>query len=144
MVSYKCYFLSRSSLWNTFLTQHTSNPSAITTLNANNCYWLPAQLLCGAIKKMGNLEELCVKGTTLTFSNLAVVLGACKKLTKLDFSYREEKWEDIKGTLTAEKLDSITQGFKKLTSLKISTCFLDARYYLSDPWVLILRILRYK
>jgi len=37
--------------------------------------------------KMGNLEELCVKDTTMTFSNLALVLGACKKITKLDFSY---------------------------------------------------------
>jgi len=40
------------------------------------------------------------------------------------------------------KLDCVKEGFRKLTGLKMSTCFVDARDYLNDPWLLIIRILR--
>jgi len=33
------------------------------------------------------------------------------------------------------------KGFKKLTSLKLVTCIRDAKDYLNDPWVLIMRLL---
>jgi len=39
------------------------------------------------------------------------------------------------------KMDIITEGFKKLTCLRVSTAFLDARDYLNDPWLLIIHIL---
>ena len=93
---------------------------------------------------MKNLEELYVKDTQISFPHLAKVFGACKKITKLDFSYREKNWEDVKENLLEKNVVSIAEGFKKLTGLKITTCSLDARDYLNDPWLLIIRILRYK
>ena len=85
-----------------------------------------------------------MKDTKISFPHLAKVFGACKKITKLDFSYREKNWEDVKENLLEENVVSIAEGFKKLTGLKITTCSLDARDYLNDPWLLIIRILRYK
>ena len=92
---------------------------------------------------MKNLEELCVKDTKISFSHLARVFETCKKITKLDFSYRENNWEDVKEDLSEENVVSIAEGFKKLTGLKVATCTLDAKDYLNDPWLLIIRILRY-
>jgi len=37
---------------------------------------------------------------------------------------------------------SVKEGFKKLTSLKISTAVLEARDYENDPWVFIIKMLR--
>lgn len=99
-------------------------------------------MLVEAIVKMENLTELSMKDTKMTFSHLGQVLGNCQKILKLELSYREKKWEDIKDDLTDEKLVCITQGFEKLTSLKIATCFQDARDYMNDPWILIIRLLR--
>lgn len=108
----------------------------------SNCYWLQADLLCDAIVQLKHLQELDVKGTKVSFSHLVRVLGTCQKITKLGFSVLEKKWEEIQTVVgTKVNMDTITEGFKKLTSLNISTSFLDARDYLNDPWLVLIQIL---
>ena len=41
-----------------------------------------------------------------------------------------------------DRMDIVIEQFKKLTSLKVSTWWLNPRDYLDHPWVLIIRILR--
>jgi len=95
---------------------------------------------------MENLEELSIKETKASLPHLARVFELCPKMTKLDFTFREKNWEEIQDALKKQKYssESIIQGFKKLTCLKISTSFLDARDYLNDPWLVIIRMLRHK
>ena len=90
------------------------------------------------------LEELSIKETKVSFPDLARVLEHCPKITKLDFTFYETKWEEIRDAVMKEphSIDSIIQGFKKLTCLKMSTRFLDARDYVNDPWVILIRLLR--
>ena len=143
-VSFKYHFLTGPSPWDSYLTQHICFPLNITSLQLNDCYWMPADILRQVITKLENLQELGVKDTQVTFSHLAKVLRTCQKITKLEISYREQNWYELKRSLTEENnmMDAIIYGFKKLTCLKIATCFHDARDYLNDPWLLIIRILR--
>ena len=118
-------------------------PSAVTTFNVNHNYWLPAELLAGAIIQMENLEELCIKDTLISLTTMANILTHCSEVTQLDFSFRfEEDWKNVDDGLKVAILDSLSPNFKKLTSLKISTCVLDARDYRHDPWRPILSFLR--
>jgi len=103
---------------------------------------MPAGLICCAIRKMVNLEELKIKGTKISLQHLCHVFGSCKKIMKLDFNILEKSWEDIQEVIEKEKLDGVKESFKKLIILKLSTCFSDARHYTNDPWLLIIRILR--
>jgi len=92
---------------------------------------------------MENLEELSIKGTKISLPHLARIFELCPKITQLDFTCYEIKWEDIQKAVMEQNhsIDSIIQGFKKLTSLKVSTSILDARDYLNDPWLIITRML---
>ena len=110
--------------------------------DVNDCYWLPPELLSDAVIKLENLEQLNIRGTKVSVPHLARVFKACKKITQLDFSFVEKSWEEILDVAGKESMGIITKGFKKLTSLKISTWWMDARDYLDDPWLLIIRILR--
>ncbi len=79
---------------------------------------------------MENLEELSIKETKVSLPHLARVFELCPKITKLDFTLRERNWEDIQDAVKKQEhssIKSIIQGFKRLTCLKISTSFLDAR-----------------
>jgi len=93
---------------------------------------------------MENLEELSIKGTKVSLPHLARIFELCPKITKLDFTCHELKWEEIQKIVVEKNhsIDYIIQGFKKLTSLKVSTTILDARDYLNDPWLIIIRMLR--
>lgn len=102
---------------------------------------MPAGLICSATKKMVNLEELKIKGTKVSLQHLGHVFGTCKKIKKLDFHFQGKSWEDAHKVLLCENMDCIKEGFKKLSSLKMSTGFLDAEDYLNDPWFLIIQIL---
>jgi len=117
-------------------------PSSISIFNVADCYWIPAGQLCSAIARMGNLEKLTISGTKMSLAHLPKIFQTCKKITALDFSYNEKTWEEIQGILKKEELNLIIENFKKITCLKISTVFLDARDYLHDPMLLIIRILR--
>jgi len=108
----------------------------------NNCYWLPAQQICDAVVQLANLEQLNVNGTKVSLPDLTRVFTNCKKITKLDFRFVEKSWEEVLSIVGKEKMDMVIEKFKALTSLKVSTWWLDARDYLDDPWVLIIRILR--
>jgi len=143
-IDYKYFFLSDPKCWNTFFNQQASSPSSITSFNANNCYWIPAERLCYAVVKMENLEELSIKETKVSLPHLARVFELCPKITKLDFTCREIKWEEIQKEVVEQNhsIDSIIQGFKKLNSLQVSTRIHDARDYLNDPWLIIIRMLR--
>jgi len=143
-IDYKYFFLSDPKCWNTFFNQHALSPSSITSFNANNCYWISAERLCYAVVKMKNLEELSIKGTKVSLLHLARIFELCPKITKLDFTCYELKWGLVQDALEKQKhsSESILQGFKKLTSLKVSTRILDARDYVNDPWIIITRMLR--
>jgi len=103
---------------------------------------MPAGLICSAICKMVNLEELGITGTKVALQHLSHIFGSCKKIKKLDFDFLEKSWEEVQEVIEKEKLDVLKEGFKKLVHLKVSTCFSDPRHYTNDPWLLIIRILR--
>jgi len=94
---------------------------------------------------MPNLEELSIKGTKVcTFRQVAKILKACPKVVKLDFTYTEQKVEEIWSSLKMEEIsrDDLVAGFQKLTELKLSTIALDSKNdILNDPWYLIINIL---
>ena len=92
--------------------------------------------------QLENLKQLQVNGTKVSLPELAWVFTKCQKITKLDFKLLEKSWEEVLSILGKEKMDMVMEKFKKLTSLKVSTWWLDPRDYLDDPWVLIIRILR--
>ncbi len=143
-VDYKNCFLSGPSSLSTFFNQNALSPSSITSFNSNNCYWLSTEQLFDGLVAMGNLEELCIKGTQVSLPHLSRVFEHCPKLTKLDFTCREKKWEEIQEAVLKQKcgsIDSIIQGFQKLICLKVSTSTLDARDFLNDPWLMIIRML---
>jgi len=73
------------------LKQHTISPLLITTFEATNCYWLPAEVLSDAIVAMVNLEDLAINGTQLSLSHLATIFGSCEKIIKLDFNFLNEE-----------------------------------------------------
>ncbi len=90
------------------------------------------------------IKKLRVLVVFTSLPHLARVLEHCPKITKLDFTFYEKKWEEIQDAVMNEaySIDSIIQGFKKLTCLKMSTRWLDARDFVNDPWVIIIRLLR--
>jgi len=138
-ISPRSYFLT-STLWNDFFTQYIT-PELITNFSANSCYWLPENQLCDQIVKMANLEDLGISDTKVSFPQLARVLDTCRKITKLDFSYHHLPGMDNSNNQFATT--SVKEAFKRLTSLKISTAVLDAVDYENDPWVFIIKMLRF-
>jgi len=69
-------------------------------------------------------------------------------IKKLDFTYTEKTQEEIADGLKEENisLDSLTESFQKLTSLKMSTTVIGTvpdpqQDVFNDPWLLIVRIL---
>ena len=96
---------------------------------------------------MPNLEDLSIKGTQVcTFRQVAKILIACPKVVKLDFTYTEQKEEEIWSGLSKEEEDVLREdlvaGFRKLTRLNMSTVAFDAKDdILNDPWYLIINIL---
>jgi len=94
---------------------------------------------------MKNLEELSIKGTQVS-SLLQVfkILQACPKIVKLDFTYTEQTLDELVNVLKKENLsiNSLPEGFKQLTSLKMSTSTQDCHNCIKhDPWRLIIKIL---
>jgi len=96
---------------------------------------------------MENLEELSIKDTQVcTVHQVAKILQSCPKIKKLEFTYTEKTQEEIASGLKKENisLDSLTAAFQKLTSLKMSTTVPDQQYDIyKDPWLLLIKILRY-
>ena len=143
IVNYRSHYLSRPSSWYHFFQQHPLAPTALTSFNVMDSYWLPAERLCAAIAKMENLEDLNICGTKLSLPHLAPIFQACKKITGLDFGYSQKTWEELQSITKSEDLELIIQAFKKITNLKMFTCFPNAKAYtIHDPWLLIIRILR--
>ena len=143
-VNNSSFFFTPTS-WNQFIDQYISLDS-IKLCNLNHLYWLPADLLVSTILQMPNLEDLSIKGTQVcTFCHVARIMKACPKVLKLDFSYTEQKVDDIwSGLLKEEGIspDDLFSGFRKLTRLKMSTVARDAKNdIVNDPWFLIINIL---
>jgi len=68
------------------------------------------------------------------------------KIRKLEFTYTEKSHDEIEFGLKKANisLDSLAAGFQKLTSLKLSTTVPDPQRDVSkDPWLLIIKMLRY-
>lgn len=65
-MSYKYFFNTQPSCWNSFSSQHPLCTSSITVANFDNCYWIPAVLLCNAVIIMMSLEELGIKCTKVS------------------------------------------------------------------------------
>jgi len=78
----------------------------------------------------------------VSLPNLARVFTSCPKITQLEFKFVEKSWEEVLSIVGKQKMDIVIAKFKKLTSLKVSTWWLNPSDYLNDPWVLIIRILR--
>lgn len=93
--------------------------------------------------QLENLQQLKVNGTKVSLPNLARVFTNCQNITQLDFKFVEKSWEEVLSIVGKQKMDMVIAKFKKLTSLKVSTWCLNPEDYLDDPWVLIIRILRY-
>lgn len=121
-----------------------SSPSLVTSLKLGDCYWIPSELITNTIITFVNLDELIIRGTRLSLPHLAKVFRSCKKITNLDFSFEEEKWQQVEEAVEDDEgMEAIREGFKTLISLKIATSFTDARDYVKDPWYIIIWILRY-
>jgi len=97
---------------------------------------------------MKKVEELGVKGTQVcTIHQVAKILQSCPMIKKLDFTYTEKTQEEIADGLKEENisLDSLTESFQKLTSLKMSTTVRTVpdpqQDVFNDPWLVILKIL---
>lgn len=82
-----------------------------------------------------------------TVHQVAKILQSCPKITKLEFTYTEKSQQEIENGLKKDNIsfNSLTAAFQKLTSLKLSTTVLDPKHdvYISDPWLLMIKILRY-
>jgi len=67
-------------------------------------------------------------------------------MKSLDFTFTEKTEEDIDDGLRKENIsiDALTNGFQKLTGLKLSTTTVPDPQYdvFKDPWLPILKILR--
>lgn len=135
-----CYFLKPSS-WDAYFTQYIC-PESMTKFSANHSYWLPGSWLCDNILKLQNLQDLSIKDTKISLLHLARMLKTCSKITKLDFSYQHE--EGFVKTLVEHPLSapSVIGAFNRLTHLKVTTCVLDAKDFLNDPWIFIIKLLR--
>lgn len=141
VINKKCSFLSPRS-WEMFFTRHIS-PESISKFDSNNCYWIPGEQMHDTIILMKDLQELCVKGTKLSLTQLANILKICQKVIKLDFSYQHHKGL-LKALLENPLSNPVVKDvFKKLKCLKISTSVRDAKNYFNDPWVFILKMMRY-
>jgi len=134
----KCFFLTPSS-WGSYFKRYIC-PETISSFNVSNCYWIPGAQLFNNSVKMKNLLDLSINGTKVSLPQLAKLLKTCQKITKLDFSYTHKMGEENKKQLSTP---TAVKAFKKLTFLKISTSVLNARDYSNDPWVFIIKILRY-
>lgn len=87
---------------------------------------------------MKKLRELNIEDTQLALIHLQTIFNDCSKLVKLSFSLTNTK--ELKGN---EKfLTSLSQGFGRLTDLKIFICTLDDRRYI-EAWLAIFDILKY-
>jgi len=111
--------------------------------NCNNCYWLPGDQLFDNIVKMTNLTELSIKGTNISLSQLARVFESCQKVTELDFSYQHQPAIIEPSSETQISTSTVTEAFKKLTKLTIFTSVHDPTNYDNDPWVFIIKMLRW-
>jgi len=132
------YFTPTS--WSSFIEQHIKL-ELITTLNINNLYWLPGELLFNTILNMPNLEQLSIKGTQVcTICQVVKILHSCQKITKLDFTFTEKTQEELMDNL--EKGTHLSVAcFKRLTSLKLSVTVREFDGW-KDPWLPIMIILR--
>ena len=90
--------------------------------------------------KLKNLNDLSIKDTKISLSQLARVLETCQKIVRLDFSYKHK--EGFLKALVEHPLSSVIEAFKRVTHLKITTSVLDAKDYLNDPWIFITNLLR--
>lgn len=76
----------------------------------------------------------------MSLAHLATVLETCQDITKFDCSYNHlpglESENDKFGT------PAVLAAFKKLVSLKISSFVKNARDYVDDPWLFIIKMLR--
>lgn len=95
---------------------------------------------------MINLEDLDINGTETSLKELAQILKACPKITKLNFSYEhkeghQENESEILGEISSAA--AIKEVFKKLTSLKVTTSVMDPKEYVNDPWFFIFKMLRW-
>ena len=143
IVSNRCYYLTPRS-WNTFFTT-CIRPEFLLEFNCSHCYWLPGNQLCENIVKMVNIQELAIKGTQLLLSHLIRIFQNCQQITDLDFSFHHEGATTEPSVFENQLHDQsvVTEALEKLIRLNISTSVTDAINYYNDPWVLIIKILRY-
>ena len=127
--------------WNRFIGNIT--PSAVTTFDASNCYWLPADILCEAITRMSNLEELFIHDTKISLTHLLGIFEACEKIRKISFSLVEANLDSYQKSIIGRKsLQNIKFGFGRLTHLKIFPMSMDDDSPI-DFWPVVFGLLKY-
>lgn len=133
--------MSPESAWDRFFNRHI-DPSLIRYFDASNCYWLQAEDLCRYIHQFTNLEELNIQDTKIRLGHLPQIFNACREITKLGFTLSEENLDEYEEGFTEKDiLDWMTQGFGKVTHLKIfsfSTMFVQY----DESWLVILGVLK--
>jgi len=91
---------------------------------------------------MENLKELNIQDTKVSLHHLPQIFSSCKSITKLGFTLVERNLNRFKEDVMEEKaLHLMTQGFAKLTHLKVYTFALEGITYV-ESWLVILGVLK--
>jgi len=91
---------------------------------------------------MINLEELHVHDTHISLKDLPNIFEVCRKIVKLSFSFQPENGEQYhEGVMGKTSLDLLSQGFGKLTHLKMFVLNHSRRYL--QCWFAIFEVLKY-
>lgn len=117
------------------------NPSVITVFDCSSCYWIPAQALCTYIVRMGNLTELAIQDTRVSLQNLPRVFEACQRIVKLGLSLSKQSLKQYIDIGEDSMADLMTNGFHRVTHLKVLTCLAPSRRNDVEPWLPTLRVL---
>jgi len=90
---------------------------------------------------MGNLTELSIQDTRISLQYLPCVFEACQQIVKLGFSLSKQSLKQYIDNGEESKADLMTNGFRRVTQLKIFTCLALSRNNDIEPWLPTLRVL---
>lgn len=132
----QCYFLTLDSLEN-YLNSWVC-PEFLTSFDVSHCYWLKENFLLKTIQSMSQLSALNIEDTKLNLCDITNIFIKCKLISELGMSLIEDGWSDFKSKLDKYSLDTLSNGFRNLTHLKIIA--FNSAYYI-DSWPVILILL---
>ena len=69
---------------------------------------------------MPNLQELKIEDTKISLADLSGIFNYCKKICELSFTLTEKNLDQFqKDVIERSQLDSLKEGFKRVTNLKL-------------------------